>query len=121
MQGGEIFVPKMPSMKIVDLAEAISSNMEIDIVGIGHGEKVHETLLTEDEARRTVKFSDFYVVKPTKYSETFSSNLMMGEIVPEHFRYSSDSNDWWLTIKEIRDIIKESSKEENISLRAAID
>lgn len=121
MQGGEIFVPKIPSMKILNLAEAIAPECEIEMVGIRSGEKLHEALLTEDEARRTVEFDQYYVVKPTTYKgEIKNINFTGGQAVPEDFRYSSDTNDWWLTAEEMRELISEKVQDEYHPLRTAI-
>jgi UDP-N-acetylglucosamine 4,6-dehydratase len=121
MQGGEIFVPKLPSMRITDLAKAIAPEAEIEIVGIRPGEKLHEILLTEDEARRTLEFPDFYVVKPTsKNKNDYDSFLFAGKPVPEDFRYSSDSNKWWMSIEEMRHFEEKKSEPEYHPLRAAI-
>jgi UDP-N-acetylglucosamine 4,6-dehydratase len=121
MQGGEIFVPKLPSMRITDLAKAIAPEAEVEIVGIRPGEKLHETLLTEDEARRALELPDFYVVKPTsKNNNNFDSYLFAGKPVPEDFRYSSNSNSWWMTIEEMRNFEEEQIEPEYHSLRAAI-
>jgi UDP-N-acetylglucosamine 4,6-dehydratase/5-epimerase len=64
MKGGEIFIPKIPSMKIIDLAKAIAPECEIEIVGIRPGEKLHEAMITEDDARHTVEFDTYYVIQP---------------------------------------------------------
>ncbi|MEW6386294.1 MAG: UDP-N-acetylglucosamine 4,6-dehydratase (inverting) [Thermodesulfobacteriota bacterium] len=108
MQGGEIFVPKLASMRIVDLAKALAPNCRHEIVGIRPGEKLHEILITEDEARRTVEFPDFYVVQPGPILRWWSNgHLMGGRQVPENFCYSSDANDWWLEPEELRGILGE--------------
>lgn len=121
MQGGEIFVPKIPSMRILDLAEAIAPECETEVVGIRSGEKLHEALLTEDEARRTVEFDQYYVVKPTTFNGGIKNiNFTGGQLVPEDFRYSSDTNVWWLTIEEMRELIKEKAQDEYHPLRTAI-
>lgn len=106
MEGGEIFVPKIPSMNIMDLAKAISPECEIKIVGIRPGEKIHEVLITEDDARRTLEFDDYYVIQPNFHwwsAKEYEKNG--GKSVPEGFRYSSDKNTRWLTVEELRKII----------------
>jgi len=108
MQGGELFVPKIPSMKIVDLAEAIAPGCKHQIVGIRPGEKIHEVLITEDDARHTLEFKDFYIIEPEFHwwsGETHKSNG--GKVVKKGFKYTSDTNDRWLTIKELQAMIKE--------------
>ena len=87
MQGGEIFVPKIPTMNIMDLAKAIAPDAKIDMVGIRPGEKLHEVLITEDEARTTIEEESRYVVLGS--SEKISSSHQQ---VPEFFSYSSDQN-----------------------------
>jgi len=106
MKGGEIFVPKIPSMKIIDLAEAIAPEAEKKVIGIRPGEKVHEILLTEDEAEHSKEFDDSFVIEP-EHSFWNADNLKGGKSLPEGFRYSSDKNDKWLTKNEIMKIIKE--------------
>jgi FlaA1/EpsC-like NDP-sugar epimerase len=106
MKGGEIFIPKIPSMKVIDLAEAIAPEVEKKVIGIRPGEKVHEILLTEDEAEHSKEFSDSFVIEP-EHSFWKADNLKGGKSPPEGFRYSSDKNDKWLTKDEITKIIKE--------------
>ena len=106
MKGGEIFIPKIPSMKVIDLAESIAPEVEKKVIGIRPGEKVHEILLTEDEAEHSKEFSDSFVIEP-EHSFWNADNLKGGKPLPEGFRYSSDKNDKWLTKDEIMKIIKE--------------
>jgi UDP-N-acetylglucosamine 4,6-dehydratase/5-epimerase len=105
MVGGELFVPKIPSMRIIDLAKAICPECELKPVGIRPGEKLHEIMISSDDARSTVEYEDHYVVKPAfKYfSRRFCDNGC--QPVPEGFNYSSDSNTWWLGIEELKEII----------------
>ena len=101
MHGGEIFVPKIPSMRIIDLAKAIAPNCEIEIIGIRPGEKIHECLLTEDEARHSLEFDDFFVIEPEH--PWWKVDLWKGgRKLPEGFRYTSDKNTQWLTIEDLR-------------------
>ena len=104
MTGGEIFIPKIPSTNIMDLAEAIAPGCEHKIVGIRPGEKLHEIMVPEDDARKTLEFDDFYLIKP-EYSDWGKGGLNGGRKVPDSFSYTSDKNDWWLSIEEIRDLI----------------
>lgn len=105
MQGGEIFVPKIPSMRVTDVARAIAPECHQKIVGIRPGEKLHEVLLTEDEARRTIEFEDFFVVQPGPLFKGWRNGHLEGsKAVPEGFVYSSETNDWWLTDQELRQI-----------------
>lgn len=111
MQGGEIFVPKIPSMKITDLAEALAPGMPTKIVGIRPGEKLHEVMCPADDYHLTLEFADHYVIQPTiKFSGVvdFSRNALRetGIAVPEGFQYSSDTNTQWLTITQLLDLLK---------------
>jgi UDP-N-acetylglucosamine 4,6-dehydratase len=106
MCGGELFVPKIPSMNIMDLAQAIAPECESRIVGIRPGEKLHELMIPRDEARKTLEFDDFYVMQPDfKFWERRCS-WDGGRQVPEDFEYSSETNPWRLTVEEMRAIIK---------------
>ncbi|MBM7606293.1 UDP-N-acetylglucosamine 4,6-dehydratase [Metabacillus crassostreae] len=106
MKGGEIFIPKIPSMKVVDLAEAIAPNCEIKIVGIRPGEKLHEAMINEDDARQTLEYDNYYVIQPEFpwWREEFSTG---GKTLPEGFTYISDVNEHWLTVDELRELVKE--------------
>ncbi|NLT96392.1 MAG: UDP-N-acetylglucosamine 4,6-dehydratase (inverting) [Clostridia bacterium] len=109
MKGGEIFVPKIPSMNIMDLAKAIGPECEIKIVGIRPGEKLHELMITADDARNTVEYEDYFVIQPEfawwKRNDYIKENG--GKKVEEGFVYSSNNNNWWLTVEELKDMIKE--------------
>ena len=106
MQGGEIFVPKIPSMKIMDLAEAIAPECEIEIIGIRPGEKLHEALITEEEGRNTVDYNGMYVVLPN-YSWWTRKNYSSGRKLPEGFTYTSNKNEQWLSVDDLKEIIYE--------------
>ncbi|MEY2371415.1 UDP-N-acetylglucosamine 4,6-dehydratase (inverting) [Lysinibacillus capsici] len=101
MHGGEIFVPKIPSMKVMDLARAIAPECEIDIIGIRPGEKLHEAMIMEDDARHTVEFDDYYIIQPEFpwWSKNYAEG---GKILPDGFAYTSDINNDWLTVEELR-------------------
>lgn len=103
MRGGEIFIPKIPSMCIMDLAKAIGPECEIDIIGIRPGEKLHELMITEDDARHTVEFDDYYTIVPEFAG--WGSKIEKGKPVPEGFVYSSETNEDWLTINELKELI----------------
>ncbi|AKS39499.1 flagellin modification protein FlmA [Anoxybacillus gonensis] len=104
MRGGEIFVPKIPSMRVVDLAKAIAPECEIEIVGIRPGEKLHEAMITEDDARRTLEFDTYYVIQPEFpwWSEAYVEG---GKTLPDGFKYTSDTNTQWLTVEELRELV----------------
>lgn len=108
MEGGEIFVPKIPSMSLMDLAEAIAPGCEKRIVGIRPGEKLHEVMVTEDDARDTLEFPDRYVILPAAHGWSARRPRMDPEskTCPEGFRYSSDGNKAWLSIDQLRAMIK---------------
>lgn len=106
MKGGEIFIPKIPSMDIMALADAIAPKAKKKVVGIRPGEKIHEVLLTDDEARHSKEFSDHFVIIP---DHPFWDELSLkgGKKLPAGFTYTSNNNKKWLTKKEIMKMIKE--------------
>ncbi len=106
MQGGEVFIPKIPSMKIVDLAKAVAPEAAIDVIGIRPGEKLHEVLISEEESRTTVELEDMYVVQPAPTSWFGREWESKGRKVEEGFRYASDTNSDWLSIEQISEIVK---------------
>jgi UDP-N-acetylglucosamine 4,6-dehydratase len=106
MKGGEIFIPKIPSMKIMDLANIIAPNAEKKIIGIRPGEKIHEILLTEDETMHSKEFNDFFVIEP-EHSFWEKDYHSEGKKVPDNFTYSSDKNDDWISEKKLKKIIEE--------------
>jgi UDP-N-acetylglucosamine 4,6-dehydratase len=108
MKGGEIFVPKIPSVKIVDLAHVIAPDCEIEYVGIRPGEKLHEAMITEDDARKTVEFDDYYIIKP-EFQGWLDDDPegYGGKPLHERFSYSSHTNSHWLTNDEIKQYLGE--------------
>jgi len=115
MHGGEIFVPKIPSMRLTDLAEAVAPECSVEYIGIRPGEKLHETLLSEDEARMAVETKDMFVIKPS-HPWWEKGNWIHAQPLPADFRYCSDTNDCWLTQEQLQDLIDpESSFRERIS------
>ena len=112
MKGGEIFVPKIPSIKIVDLIKAFDSTAKIKIVGIRPGEKLHEVMIPEDEAVLTVEFKKFFVIKPTiKFSRKINYskyNLEIGKKVLHNFVFKSDQNNF-LSTKQINSFLKNNN------------
>ena len=101
MRGGEVFVPRIPSMRLRDLAEAVAPGATRKIVGIRPGEKVHEVLITEDESRHAVRFDDCIAIYPS-FGFWNHDEYPQGEELPPGFRYSSDANDSWIEIDELR-------------------
>ncbi len=105
MSGGEIFVPKIPSMKITELAEAIAPGIPHEVVGIRPGEKLHEVMITEDDARNTVELQDRYVIQPTFGFWSRPADDPDAKPVAENFRYSSDNNTQWIDAETLRKLI----------------
>jgi UDP-N-acetylglucosamine 4,6-dehydratase len=105
MVGGEIFIPKIPSMRVVDLAEAMAPGVPVDLIGIRPGEKLHEVLLTDDESRHAIDAGDTYVVLPEHPWWDAKPHWIDGKAVDEGFVYASDNNDWWLTADELRELV----------------
>lgn len=105
MVGGELFVPKIPSMKIIDLAKAIAPECQTKIVGIRPGEKLHEVMIPKDDARRTLEFENYYMIQPDFrfFKQRFKNDD--GKPVAEDFEYNSATNTEWLSIKELREMI----------------
>lgn len=106
MHGGEIFVPKIPSINIVDLATAMAPNIPQEIVGIRPGEKIHEIMCPLDTARETIEFEDHYVIKPTinefAHNDYKTNNLgEVGKAVDDSFEYNSGTNDWFLSVEDL--------------------
>jgi len=105
MHGGEVFVPKIPSMKIVDLAYAIAPGANLEVVGIRPGEKLHEVLISEDESRSTVEMEDMYIVQPSPNAWFGHDWQSEGHMLPAGFRFGSDNNPKWLDVNQIRDMV----------------
>lgn len=106
MQGGEVFVPKIPSTRVTDLALAIAPEAEVDFIGIRPGEKLHEVLISEDESRHTLELDDMYVVEPSGALWFGHAWREQGKNLPEGFRYASDKNSDWLDEEQIRELIQ---------------
>ncbi|WP_323669412.1 UDP-N-acetylglucosamine 4,6-dehydratase (inverting) [Aliarcobacter butzleri] len=111
MQGGEIFIPKIPSMKIVDMAKAIAPNLSHQIIGIRPGEKLHEIMCPADDSHLTLEFEDHYVIKPTIHFTTrmdYQKNLLgeVGKPVVQGFEYNSGNNTQWLSSEEFLEMVK---------------
>ncbi len=109
MQGGELFVPKIPSLHIMDLAKAIAPGVKTEIIGIRPGEKIHEVMISTDDAINTLEFDTYFVIQPAhpwwdniKYIE-----INGGKKVKDDFKYSSDLNDQWLSIDDLKNMLNE--------------
>jgi UDP-N-acetylglucosamine 4,6-dehydratase len=106
MSGGELYVPRIPSMLVTDLAEAVAPGMEQFEIGIRPGEKMHEEMISTEDARRTVKRPDRYVVQPT-LALWGGFKEATGDAVPEGFAYTSDKNDQWLDVAQLRNMLND--------------
>ena len=107
MEGGELYVPRIPSTRVTDLAEAISPGSELMEIGIRPGEKLHEEMISSEDSRKTVRRSDRYVILPTLAEWGFSNTS--GDPVAEGFSYTSENNEAWLNVEQIRDLLNELS------------
>ncbi len=105
MHGGEVFVPKLPSMRLTDLALATAPGCKVQSIGIRPGEKLHEVLLSEDEARHALDLGDMFVVQPVQ-SWWEDDNWREGWPLPEGFRYCSDNNSQWLTVEQLQTLVE---------------
>jgi UDP-N-acetylglucosamine 4,6-dehydratase len=112
MAGGEIFVPKIPSMKVIDVARAVAPQARLKMIGIRPGEKLHEILIPRDDASNTLEFDDFYIIRPVlQWWDDLEANGhwgMVGRPVPEGFQYSSDLNDHWLDFEGFRKLMEQT-------------
>ena len=108
MKGGEIFIPKIPSMRITDLAEAIAPGVPVKIIGIRPGEKLHEVMCPSDLYYETLEFADHFVIMPSTQEQTvdYTHNAIgeMGALVPDGFDYNSGNNPHFLTVEELREM-----------------
>ncbi|WP_020472266.1 UDP-N-acetylglucosamine 4,6-dehydratase (inverting) [Zavarzinella formosa] len=107
MEGGEIFVPRIPSMRVTDLATAVAPECEIDVIGIRPGEKLHEVMIPEDESRNTVRLENFYAILPIHFGLDINGYMDRhnGIACPDGFCYSSDRNDDWITVEKLREML----------------
>ena len=103
MHGGELFVPKIPSMKVTDLAAALAPEASIRVVGIRPGEKLHEEMISGSDSRRTVDMGDYYVIQPEM--DWWPDHQLDGAPVEDGFSYASDTNSQWLTVDELRAMV----------------
>jgi FlaA1/EpsC-like NDP-sugar epimerase len=104
MQGEEIFIPRIPSMKVTDVADAVCPGVKRKIIGIRPGEKLHEILLTAEEAAHSREFEDYFVIEPEQPFGGYRY-LQDGKRLPEGFEYTSDSNSQWLTKGQLKDMM----------------
>ena len=112
MSGGELFVPKIPSVKIVDIAKALAPNLEQKIIGMRPGEKIHEILCPRDTSHLTISFDDHFVIRPDITFYYISNNFIInnlnekGKLMDHDFEYNSLSNDHYLSVEEIKKVLK---------------
>ncbi len=104
MKGGEIFIPKIPSTRVTDLVDVMAPGVKRKIIGIRPGEKLHEVLITEEEATHAREYKDYYVIEP-EFAFWNKRDLNGGKPLPGGFRYASDSNDQWLSPEQIRKLV----------------
>ena len=108
MNGGELFVKKIPSIKITDLAKAMAPNLLLEEVGIRPGEKIHEVMITKEDARNTIEFENYFLVKPpSELLKNFKSNPESQKSADSDFEYHSGKNNKWLTIENIREMVND--------------
>jgi UDP-N-acetylglucosamine 4,6-dehydratase len=106
MRGGEVFVPKIPSMRVSDLATLMAPDCKREIIGIRPGEKLHEILLSTDESRYTLEFDDMYLIQPV-HSWWNHPGYEQAHPMPEGAQFSSETNSWWLSTDELQRMIDE--------------
>jgi FlaA1/EpsC-like NDP-sugar epimerase len=106
MRGGEVFVPKIPSMKVTDVADVIAPKAKQRIVGIRPGEKLNETLITGEEAVHTREFNDYFIIEP-EFTFWDKANIAGSRPLPQGFSYTSDTNGWWLKPGEMKRMLEE--------------
>jgi UDP-N-acetylglucosamine 4,6-dehydratase len=106
MRGGEVFVPKIPSTNIMHVVEAVAPGCRVEEVGIRPGEKLHEVLVSEDEARHTVELENMFVIQPA-HPWWSTDGAYRGETPPDGFRYGSNDNQHWLSVAELRQLASE--------------
>jgi len=104
MHGGEVFVPKIPSMRVMDLVEAVAPGCQVRLTGIRPGEKIHEVLISEDEAHHTVELDDLYIIKPL-HPWYGVDHWADARALPDGFRFSSETNERWLGVDGLRELI----------------
>ena len=104
MRGGEIFVPKIPSMRIMDLVETVAPGCQVEVIGIRPGEKLHEILISEDESRQALEFDDMFILEPV-FASWSTAPWEGGKRPAPGYRYSSDANQWWLSRAEMQGLI----------------
>ena len=108
MVGGEIYVKKIPSMKVADIAKAICPNCKIKIIGIRPGEKIHEKMISSSDSVNTFEFKDHYKILPSMYNWSVPQKVRVGKKVKKNFEYASNANTKWMEVSELRNWIKKN-------------
>lgn len=111
MQGGELYVKKIPSMRIMELAKAIAPKLDTHIIGIRPGEKVHEQMISTEDARHTLEFDDYYIIQPDLLWWKNSVKDLGGKAVPHDFSYNSGTNTQWLSVEDMQKLIENLDEE----------
>lgn len=111
MQGGELYVKKIPSMRIMELAKAIAPKLDTHIIGIRPGEKVHEQMISAEDARHTLEFDDYYIIQPDVNWWKKRSENIGGKPVSHDFSYNSGTNSQWLSIEDMQELIRDLDEE----------
>ncbi len=111
MEGGEVFVPKIPSTTILDIARAVAPECTTRVIGIRPGEKLHECMIPSDEARQTLEFDDYFIIRPAfrSWSSVSPAYAAIGKPCADGFSYASDNNNHWLTVSDLRNLIAQCS------------
>src|SRR5262249_2354726 len=104
MHGGEVFVPKIPSMSIMDMAGALAPQCKVEHIGIRPGERLPDALIAEDEARHACELADMFVIQPA-HPWWNASNWVEGRALPDGFRYTSDTNQQWLSAEQLDQLL----------------
>tara|TARA_A100000164_G_C21495655_1_gene580045 strand:- start:158 stop:574 length:417 start_codon:yes stop_codon:yes gene_type:complete len=108
MVGGEIYVKKIPSMKVFDIAKAICPKCKIKIIGVRPGEKIHEKMISSSDSENTFEFKDHYKILPSMYNWSVPQKKIVGKKVQQNFEYASNTNTKWMEISELRNWIKKN-------------
>lgn len=111
MRGGELYVKKIPSMRIMELAKAIAPKLDTHIIGIRPGEKVHEQMISAEDARHTLEFDDYYIIQPDLLWWKNSVKDLGGKAVPHDFSYNSGTNTQWLSVEDMQKLIENLDEE----------
>tara|TARA_Y100001954_G_scaffold237898_1_gene303233 strand:- start:38710 stop:39708 length:999 start_codon:yes stop_codon:yes gene_type:complete len=114
MEGGEIFIPKIPSMRVVDLAKAICPDCELDVTGVRPGEKIHEIMIPAEEARNAREYDKHYVIYPINRNLDHWPSARKGAHLPHGFEYKSNTNTWWISKEQLRECVQKMYPTANI-------